>query len=122
MKGRCVNMKPYWKHQFESERDWDGGHTNHSWYECSNCGHIEKYSTKDICPSCNSYMRYHTTLTVGELKAILKKFNDNDKVCIADNNHNFSVEATTTIDKSFIKQYFGDDCMGILLNIKSEIK
>ena len=76
----------------------------------------------DICPSCNSYMRYHTTLTVGELKAILKKFNDNDKVCIADNNHNFSVEATTTIDKSFIKQYFGDDCMGVLLNIKSEIK
>ena len=116
-----ISIKPYWKYHWESERDWDGGYTNHSWYECSNCGHIEKYSTKDICPSCNSYMRYHTTLTVGELKAILKSFDDNDKVCIAKDNYKFSVESSTTIDKKFINKHFGDDCIGVLLNVKSEI-
>ena len=48
----------YWKYEWWSERDWDGGHTNHHEYCCSVCGHSEKYKCNctDVCPNCKAIM------------------------------------------------------------------
>ena len=115
-------QKAFWKYEWESERDWDGGYTNRSWYVCSKCGHIEKYSDVEICPSCKSYMQFQSTLTVGELKKLLNNFNDNDKVCVSKGKEIYTIKTQTDImnDKYIIK-HFGDEGKGIVLNIKSKI-
>ena len=48
----------YWKYEWWSERDWDGGHTNYHEYYCSVCGHSERYKCDctDVCPSCKAIM------------------------------------------------------------------
>jgi hypothetical protein len=53
---KCENshIAPHlkWIHDWGSERDWDGGHTNYDIYRCPNCDYEQERSYSSHCPLC----------------------------------------------------------------------